>query len=89
MLPNFNKGNALFQLDKLDQAIKEFDSALKLNPNYINALNNKGAILSSLGSCKEDIICYDRILEIDPDHRYALYNKTKCLSETKKVIKDK
>ena len=37
-----NKGSALINLGKYNEAIVEFVKALKINPNDIDALSNKG-----------------------------------------------
>ena len=45
----FNKGNDLEDQGKYDDAIKAYDEAIRLDPNYAKAWYNKGAILKALG----------------------------------------
>jgi tetratricopeptide (TPR) repeat protein len=40
-----NKGNALFDLYKFDEAIKAYDKAIEINPQNINALQNRKEVL--------------------------------------------
>ncbi len=68
--------------DKLlqhQEAIELYDKALKLDPNYVNALYNKGNTLSNLGKYQEAIELYDKALKIKPDAVLALYNKGTAL----------
>ena len=46
----YNKGIALDNLGKYDEAIKAYDEAIKLDPNDAVAWNNKGVALFSLRS---------------------------------------
>ena len=40
-----NKGIALYGQGKYDEAIKAYDEAIRLDPNYAMAWNNKGIAL--------------------------------------------
>ncbi len=44
-----NKGYALSDVGKKEEAIECYNLAIKLNPNYAIAYNNKGRALSALG----------------------------------------
>ncbi|MCP4228952.1 MAG: tetratricopeptide repeat protein, partial [bacterium] len=48
-----------------EEAIKCFDKALELDPEYEDALRYKGYTLDDLGKYSEAIECYDKALEID------------------------
>ena len=41
----YNKGLALDNLNKYDEAIKAFDKAIEINPKYSAAWDNKGVFL--------------------------------------------
>nr|WP_155377140.1 tetratricopeptide repeat protein [Orientia tsutsugamushi] len=41
----FYKGNSFFQLRKYQEAIKNYDVAIKCNPDFIEAYMNKGIAL--------------------------------------------
>ncbi|WP_371218707.1 tetratricopeptide repeat protein [Orientia tsutsugamushi] len=57
MLANkyFSKGNSFFQLRKYQEAIKNYDVAIKCNPDFIEAYMNKGIALRELGQYQEAI----------------------------------
>ena len=54
------KGLTLYHSGKNEEAIKWYDKALAINPNYIIALNNKGRALGILGKHEEDKIWYNK-----------------------------
>ncbi|MDY6865865.1 MAG: PIN domain-containing protein [Halobacteriota archaeon] len=47
------------------EALRCYNNALHIRPNYIAALNNKGFVLDELGRQDEAIKCYDRASEIE------------------------
>ena len=72
----FCKGNALTNLNKYEEAIKAYDKAIEINPQYSMAWNNKGAVLyNKLGKVDEAIKAYDKAIEIDPQNTVAKHNK--------------
>ncbi|MHA1210237.1 MAG: tetratricopeptide repeat protein [Candidatus Freyarchaeota archaeon] len=74
-----NKGNEFFHQGRFDEAIKCYDEALALRPNYSAALFNKANALCELGKLKEAIAFFDRALEADPEDWEALHNKGNAL----------
>ena len=62
-----NKGLALHNLGKYDEAIKYCDKAIEINPNFAWAWINKGNALFELGKYDEAVKCYDKAIEIDPN----------------------
>jgi tetratricopeptide (TPR) repeat protein len=57
------------------EAIKYYDKALAIKPNYVAALNNKGLALSGLGNYTGAIKYYDKALAKNPDYVEGLNNK--------------
>jgi len=49
----YNKGLALYNLRKYDKAIKCFDKAIRINPEYADAWISKGLALHRLGKYDE------------------------------------
>ena len=58
-----------------DQAIKCYDEAIRIDPNYADAYYNKGVALGNLEKYDEEIKCYDEAIRIDPNYAGAYYNK--------------
>ena len=74
-----NKGSALINLGKYDEAIQYLDKALQIDPNDTLALNNKGGALINLERYDEAIQYYDKALQIDP-------NDTRCSKQQRSCI---
>jgi tetratricopeptide (TPR) repeat protein len=60
----FDKGTALSNHGKYDEAIKAYDEAIKLDPNYAAAWNDRGIALDESGKYEEAIQAYNKALEI-------------------------
>ena len=71
----YDKASAKFRNKKYLEAIKYYDKALEINPNFASAWNDKGVSLSRLGKYSQSIFCFDRALNINSDHVLALLNK--------------
>jgi tetratricopeptide (TPR) repeat protein len=56
-------------------AIAEYKEAVKLNPNYVDALNDMGYSYSKLGDYENAISSYNIALSIKPDHTLSKNNK--------------
>ncbi len=55
------------------EAIANFDTALELRPDYVEALNNKGNAWMGMGRNDEAIDCFNQVLEFAPDYFSAHY----------------
>jgi len=64
-------GIAYHQLMQLDQAQKYYLAALKLKPDYVEAMNNVGTIYYSRKSYRKAIGWYQKALKQDPDSARA------------------
>jgi tetratricopeptide (TPR) repeat protein len=71
----FNQGNALNRQGKLDEAIKAYDEAIRLDPKYVAAWGNKGNALDGQGKYDEAIKAYDEAIRLDPKYAIAWNNK--------------
>ncbi len=70
-----NKGVALGNLGRYEEAIQACDKVLELNPNYAEAWLNKGAVLGNLGRHEEAIQACDKVLELNPNLAEAWSNR--------------
>ena len=71
----WDEGNSFQNLGKDHEAIRCYDKALEIDPEYAYALNNKAVSLQNLGKDYEAIQYLDKALKIDPEYAYALNNK--------------
>jgi hypothetical protein len=79
-----NKGVALKELKRFDEAIAQYDKALSLKPDYHEAWTNKGVTLHELKRFDEAIAQYDKALSLKPDYHEAWTNKGVTLHELKR-----
>jgi tetratricopeptide (TPR) repeat protein len=77
----YNKGTALGELGKYEEAIECYGKALKIDPNHADAWCNKGNALDKLGKYEGAIECCDKALKINPNFAGAWYNKGWTLDE--------
>jgi tetratricopeptide (TPR) repeat protein len=70
-----NKGTALDQLGRYEEAVECFDKVLEINPKDAEALNNKGSSLIKMNRYEEAVECFDEALTIDPHNFVTHYNK--------------
>ena len=76
-----NRGNALLDLNRLNEALASFDAALARIPNYAAALVNRGNALRSLHRAEEALASFERAIAIEPELAEAHWNKgLLCLS---------
>jgi tetratricopeptide (TPR) repeat protein len=57
------------------EALKCFDKALEIDPNYTHAWVSKGLAFFNKKDYDQALMCYDKALEIDPNYTHALNNK--------------
>lgn len=70
-----------WETGNLEEALKNFDEALELNPESLEAITGKGAVLVDLGNIEEGLRYYDEALEINPKEWFALMGKGTVLME--------
>ena len=76
----FDCGNALYRLERYEDAIASYDKALEVKPDNHEAWYNRGVALSALGRNDDAITSYDKALEVKPDKHEAWNNRGVALS---------
>ncbi|WP_156183509.1 CHAT domain-containing protein, partial [Crocosphaera watsonii] len=85
----YNRGIALFNLGRWDEAIASYDKALQLKPDYHLAWDHRGIILcDNLGRFEEAITSFEKALEIKPDYYSAWHNRGVALSNLQRFNED-
>jgi len=69
-----NLGMDLFDRGQLDQAIAQYEQALKANPGYGEAHDNLGVALVKKGRLDEAIAQFQQALKVDPEDALAFNN---------------
>jgi tetratricopeptide (TPR) repeat protein len=67
----FNKGEALSNQTRWYEAIKAYDKAIELNPQYTDAWVNKGDAHHFQGEYDEAIEAYNEAIRQDPNYEWA------------------
>jgi Flp pilus assembly protein TadD len=68
------RGIALAQGGQWDEAIACFREAVRLRPDYADALNNLGNVLFFQKKFDEAVACYEEVVRVAPDHAGAYSN---------------
>ena len=88
----YNKlGNAKYDAEDYKGAIKEYTKAIKINPQYEDALNNRGNVKLDLNLYKAAIKDYTKAIKINPQYGDAYYNRglaKENLNDFEGAIKD-
>ncbi len=80
-----NLGNIYRDAGKLDEAIREFQQAITIYPDYCDAHNNLGLAYRKKGMLEEALSEYQEALKLNPQYAYAhnnlgvLYARTNSL----------
>ena len=80
-------GVVLYKLQCFDACLEVLDEVLKINPNYILALNNKARIMVDRHQDKEAMALYRQILTIDPKHIRTWIKAAQLMSSREKYDK--
>jgi tetratricopeptide (TPR) repeat protein len=75
-----NRGNALNELERFDEALASFDRALSLRPDLAETHCNRGNTLNELGRFAEALSSYDQALAHHRDHAAAYGNRANALN---------
>lgn len=63
----FNRGLALQELNRLEEALASYQEAQRLDLCYVNAWNNAAMVYQLLHQPEKALVCYLRMLEITPE----------------------
>ena len=67
-------GVVLDKAGRAEEGYAEFNTAIRLDPNFVSALNNLARYLAEHGRTNEAIAQFERVLKLEPAHIQAHYN---------------
>ena len=73
-MAHYTFGQALDQQGRLEEAVIQYNKAIKIRPKFAMAHNNLGAALSRKGELKEAIYHFNEAVNIHPDYAKAHNN---------------
>lgn len=76
----YNQGNTLSQLNRYPEALRRYDEALELMPNYKEVWNNKAKVLYQLEQYSQAQEAYDKAIQIDPNYTESWIGRGKVMS---------
>ena len=71
----YNRGLEYKNLGKYQLAIDDYNKAIKINPDYVDAYNDRGIAYHKSGNYKNALDDYNRAIKINPDYVKAYYNR--------------
>ncbi len=71
----FNRGIAKSKQNKLEESIRDYNKAIELNPNYINAYFNRGVVYGKQKKIVDAIRDYTKAIELNPNYTNAYINR--------------
>ena len=71
----FNRGRAWSDTGQYDRAIRDFDTAVRLDPDYPDAFNNRALAYLGKGESDRAMQDFDEAIRLDPNYAIALYNR--------------
>ena len=66
-----NLGLCLQDQGDLSAALKSFQAAIKLQPDYTDAIYNRGNILKDMDNSASAVSCFQDLIKIDPSYNRA------------------
>jgi len=73
-----------FKTGQLSHAVNLIETALKINPNSLNALNSLGVVYAHQKNYDQALDAFNRIIQRDGNNVQALSNKAQCLNELRR-----
>lgn len=87
----FERGHELDISGKFTEAIKAYNKAIELNPQYTDTYINRGALYDDLGKYQQAIKDYNKAIELNPQYAKAYNNRGNAyvtLGKYKQAFKD-
>lgn len=71
----FDRGVTWYTIGEYDRAIQDYDRALKLTPQFAQAVFNRGNALDEKGQFDRAIQDYDQAIKLNPNYAMAFNNR--------------
>lgn len=71
----YGRGTDLYYKGQYDLALKAFEKAIELKPDFAEAWNNKGILLGKLDRDGEALSAFEKAIDLKPDYAEAWLNR--------------
>jgi len=71
----YKQAMSFLEQGKVDKSIEFFDSALKIDKDYVSAWNDKGVALMEFGKYQDALECFEQVVRLEPGDNMAWYNR--------------
>jgi tetratricopeptide (TPR) repeat protein len=71
----YNRGVAYERMGQYDKAIEDYNRAITLNPNYVEAYCNRGGTYEKMDQYDKAIEDYNRAITLNPNYIETYYNR--------------
>jgi serine/threonine protein kinase len=78
------EGNTFLNQKCYEEALKAYEEAIRLDPNYAIAHTSKGYVLYRMRSYEEALKAYEEAIRLDPNYAIAHTSKGRTLTELKR-----
>lgn len=73
----YSRGTGYYKLKLYDRALRDYDEALRINPNYADVFHNRGVLFYDKGDYAKALQDFTRALSLKPDNSDAYYMRGK------------
>ena len=80
-----NRGAALKELKRPDEALASYDKAIALKPDHAEFYYNRGNVLTDLARLEDAVESYDKAIALNPEHAGAYNNRGTVLKELNRL----
>jgi len=80
-----NRGLALAQLNRLEEALASFNQAIRMEPRFADACFNRGNLFAAMKRLDEAIGSFDLAIELKPGSSAAYTNRAQALVEANRL----
>ena len=74
-LARLSRGTAFMKLDRLDEALADFDRVIDLDPAYSKAYHLRGLVHERIGDHRAALNDISKAIDLDPDYGAAYYSR--------------
>jgi tetratricopeptide (TPR) repeat protein len=74
-LAYMSRGSAFLRLERLDEAIADFDHAIHLNPDFPRSYHLRGLAKEKQATWEDAIADFSKAIELDPEYAAAYYSR--------------